>query len=389
MGVGTPNMRNTTWNTLTTHVAPQWYNPGKAVDIISRGYPTLRYFLAKAEKKASTGESIAIRLLDSLNTAEAYSYYDSVSTAPIAGAKAGEVPWAMYAAPLAMSEQEELEFTSETAIADRMKELFVQTELGFGRRLCIDFFAGSITNSKRINGLEQIIFPANHSGYDGTTAIGVGTNSPGGNDWKYRQTTSTYAGITRIAFTAMDTAGTGWENLSVNWLDDTAGANRLDISSTAPYGPGGGLKNLIEIFNVAQYGLGGGPDILVCSPVAYNDYEFSVMTKQLVYRVPNAFTGADLTFEGLNFKNKLMIYDEWAKSYNVQGGVATANNPLIYGLNSNTLKFVVDKRKDFSVGATKEPYAQFAGCAQMQWRGQLICSSPRNQFVVFNYNVTV
>jgi len=388
-------MQNTTWNTLTTTVLPRWYDRNKAVDVISKGYPLLKILLAKADVRKNLPQSEAIRLMDVLNTAEAYSYYDNVSTTPVQGTTAGEITYTNYSSPLAMSEQEEDEFTSDEAIANRMKQMVVQTELGFGRRLCIDMYAGNVTNAKRITGLEQIIPSASHSGFAAGTDITTGTNIPGGDHWKYRQATNSYAGITRVAWTADEAGGTGWEPLSVNWryTGVTSGWSRLGINTSAPYGPNGPLKNLVEIFNVSAYGLGGQADLIVCSPTAYNDYEFAVQTKQVVYKTPNYYGTAELTVEGLSFKGKTLVYDEWAKTYNAAGSisggsVAVAGNPLIYGINSETLQFVIDARKNFMLSPPKSPVDQFASVQFMRWRGQLRCVSPRNQFVVFNYGYT-
>lgn len=394
MPITSPTMRNSTWNTLTTTVLPRWYDRAKAVDVISRGYPLLKVLLAKADVQKTLPESMPIRLMDTLNEAEAYGYYGSVSTQPIQGNTAAEIGFCMYSSPLAMSEQEELEFTSTDAIANRMKEMVVQTELGFGRRLCIDTYAGNVVNSLRITGLEQIIAQASHldesgNAYTNTAALKAATNNPGSAHWHYRQATNTYAGITRTAWTGDEAGGTGWEALSVNWDHNTAGTNKIGISSTAPYGPNGAIQNLIEIHNVAQYGLGGGPDLYVCSPDAYNDYEFAVETKQLIYRTPTYYGDGELTLEGLSFKGRTLVYDEWAKTYNtlaaITGTAGIQNAPLIYGINTSTLGYVIDGRKNFSISANKSPVDQFASVSFMQWRGQLRCVSPRNQLVAFNY----
>lgn len=394
MPITSPSMQNTTWNTLTTTVLPRWYDRNKAVNVISKGYPLLKILLAKADVRKNLPQSEVIRLMDVLNTAEAYSYYDTVSTTPIQGTTAGEITYANYSSPIALSEQEEDEFTSDEQIANRMKQMVVQTELGFGRRLCIDMYAGNITNTKRITGLEQIICPASHlnesgSAYTNTAEISAATNAPGGDHWRYRQAANTYANIARAAWTGDEATGTGWENLSVNWDHNTAGTNVLGISSTAPYGPNGGLKNLVQIFNVAAYGLGGQPDLIVCSPQAYNDYEFAVQTKQVIYRTPTYYGDGELTLEGLAFKGRTLVYDEWAKSWNTlaaqTSGAAIQNAPLIYGINTETLGFTVDARKNFTLSPPKSPVDQFASVQFMRWRGQLRCVSPRNQFVVFNY----
>lgn len=387
MPITSPNMAQTTWNTLSTTVLPRWYDRNKAVDVVSKGYPLLKILLAKADVRKNLPYSEAIRLMDVLNTAEAYSYYDSVSTTPVQGTTAGEITYCNYSSPLAMSEQEEDEFTSDEAIANRMKQMVVQTELGFGRRLCIDMYAGNGSNAKRITGLEQIIHAKSHSLYSATDSIDVSTNIPGGDHWRYRQTTSSYAGITRAAYTADEAGGTGWENLSCNWKNTDGGAetNKLGIDTSAPYGPSSGLRNLVQIFNVAAYGLGGSPDLIVCSPRAYNDYEFAVQTKQVIYRTPTYYGDGELTLEGLAFKGRTLIYDEWAKTWGVTSSDATTNNPLIYGINTETLGFEIDARKNFNLSVAKSPVDQFASVQFMRWRGQLRCVSPRNQFVIFNY----
>ena len=186
MGLGNITMLKTAWNTLTTSTAQQWYNPDKARDVVSKATPFLFWQLQNAKEKAM-GQSIAIRLLDVRNTVTAYSYYDTLSTAPIKGATAAEVTVAQYNAPLAISEQELLELTTEEAMVDRYKLLVRQTEMGYGYRLSIDQFAGNLVDSKRMLGLEQIYYPKTQLAATGSSAATTLASNYTSEKWRLRQ----------------------------------------------------------------------------------------------------------------------------------------------------------------------------------------------------------
>ena len=372
MPITPPSMSISTWNTLSTSALPTWYNARKARDVVSKGSPVLHYMLAKA-KRQELGRTIAVRLLDTLNLPEAYSYYGTVNTAPVRTTTAGEDTVAMYSVPISISEQELLEL-DVNKIAEAMEFKIYQAERGYAKRLAIDVYAGAVSNSERLRGLEEIAYMRNQSAGAGITLTS--------DVWKLRQANNTYAGITRSAFTADETGGTGWENVSTNFNELTP----IQYSSAAPYGPDTGLKALTMLFNAATYGMDA-PDLIAMHPKAYDDYEFAAQAKQLVYKMTDELTGAELSFGAMMFKGRPMFRDEFCKVYNTVASHSTAGLGAIYFLNSEVLKLVVDPRKEFTLSSPKETQAQFASVSFIQFRGQQICESPRQLAVGFNYAV--
>lgn len=363
------SMGLTTWNTLTTNVLPKWYNGNKARDIVSRATPTL-FWLMQNAKREELPERIAMRLLDTLDLPEAFEYYDTVSTAPSRTTTAAEETVSQYSVPIAISDQEKLEHMTKEAIANRMEQMVWKAERGYAKRLAIDIFAGSQVNSKRIRGLEQICYPTTQSG--GAGAISLDT-------WKARQAANTYANVARAAYTAEDTTGTGWENVSVNWNN-----TQIQMATSAPYTLlDTGYKLLLDLFNLCTYGTDR-PDLIVMSPQAYDDYENTNLGKTTVYKMADSFGGADLSFSGMSFKGVPLIRDEFCKSY-VTVSNATANDNCIYMLKSSALQLLIDPREDFALSEPKMPYNQFASSRFIKFRGQLLSESPRELGVGFNY----
>lgn len=375
------------YTALATNVR-EWFLEEKAQDITFKSTPTL-YWMWRAAQMRELPAINAVRLLDAEGAGgDAFTHYDTVSTANSKGPTAGYLPTVMYSWPIPLSLQEEREHTSPEAMADLVEQKVFQQERTAGKRLSIDLFAGSVSNSKRLTGLEQILFPRTQ--YDDASAVGsyvAETTLVYTPDvWRLRSATNAsnvYAGITRTDYTDDGVGGTGWEGVGINYFG--ASANILKYSSSAPYGPDLGMQALTMGFNAATYGMDR-PKILVSTNAPYDHYEFAAQAKSTIYKVASEFSGVELAYSALSYKGVPWIRDEYAKTWNTSLGNANSsylNN--IYGLNTDTLRLVIDPRDNMRLTDERVAYSQHASVMFMVLRAVLMCTNPRMNFRAFNY----
>lgn len=374
------------YNTKYTHVIESWFNGDRAQDVVFRPVPYLWLLNAMAKPKP-LGPDITIRLLmDEAEGIDSYEYYDTVSTSPSKGAQAGRLGVAMYSGPVAMSLQEELEFTAPTQIADRIREYITQVEMSFAQRFGKDVYRGSVTKSTNIEGLEQMFPAASHvqnGNLNAATVTSMITNGEIPSErFRVRQTTDPYAGITRAAYTSDETGGTGWEHAAINMLGNDAAA--LPFGFITGGAPNYALKLLHAGYDLASWGIDH-PDLIVSTLKPYQDYIFAAQEKMEVTVVPGQFGDAQLSFNNIKFRGAMWIYDEMAKSYDTSGAADSAALDNVYLLNTDTIHFTPDSRLNMVLGESREPVDQHAGVRHMLWRGQHLTNNPRANCRLFNY----
>jgi hypothetical protein len=367
------------FTTLFTHVLEDWWNGRKAEDIVFNNVPVL-YVLSRTSKKTRPLPAfLNVRILESKSAGvDAFGGYDTVSTASSKGAQAASFPVSNYAAPLAMSLEEEWEFTSPQAIADRLEEYVEQVELSMADRIAKDIYKGSSSNSKNVIGLEDICYAdtqAQNTTTDAETTLGYINDR-----WRARQATNTLGGITRVAFTDVETTGTGWENVSIDFLDTSAG-NTFGLSSGAP---NAALKALFQLYSFCSYGVMH-PDLIISSQQPFDDYEFAGFDKQRFAKEGGALKDVNLAFDNIKFKGAMWIMDEFATTRNSSLGNATSAKQRLYMLNTRMIDLAVDSRADFALRKPKEPTDQLAAVRHMVWRGQLVARNPRYLGTIFDY----
>lgn len=380
--MATASYRNSgSFDTLATHVLPKWWNADKAEDVVFEPIPLLYILSQTAKKSGPLPADIVVRMLqDKGEGADSFSRYDTVSTAASKGAQAGRLTVANYSIPLPMSQEEEWEFTSEEAIADRLQELVEQQQLTLADRLALDLYKGNDAKSTNVVGLEQALFAETHLNNSGSAASSLAYI----NDlWRTRQTTSTYAGITRTAFTAAETGGTGWENVSIDFLNDAT--NRIGYSSGAPNTE---LQVFTQAYNFASRGVIH-PDLILSDDTPFDDYEFAAQEKMQLQKESSAFGDVNLGYDNMKFKNAIWIRDANAKTQNAtsspSGSDATNGKGNIYFLNTKMMDLAVDSRADFSLTPARQMADQHAAVMHMLWRGQLIVRNPRFMARIFDY----
>lgn len=375
------------YNTKYTHVIESWFNGDRAQDVVFKPTPYLWLLNAMARPRP-LGPDLTIRLLmDESEGVDSFEYYDTVSTSPSKGAQAGRLGVANYSGPVAMSWQEEMEFTAPTQIADRIREYITQVEMTFAQRFGKDVYRGSVSKSTNIEGLEQMFAAATHlqNGGGAATATTVITNGEIPTDrFRVRQTTGTYAGITRTAYTSADTGGTGWEHACINMFGQSTSPAALPFGFVTGGAPNYALKLLHAGYDLASWGIDH-PDLIVSTLKPYQDYIFAAQEKMEVTVVPGQFGDAQLSFNNIKFRGAMWIYDEMAKSYDTSGVADSAALDNVYLLNTDYVHFVPDSRANMVLGDPRTPVDQHAGVRHMLWRGQHMTDNPRAGCRLVNY----
>ena len=371
------------FDTLATHVLPKWWNAAKAEDVIFEPSPLLWILSQVAKKSSALPADIVVRMLQDKGAGvDSFSRYDTVSTSPSKGAQAARFTVANYSAPIPMSLEEEWEFTSPEAVANRLEELVEQQQLTLADRLAVDLYKGNDAKSTNVVGLEQIVFAETHlddfpSTAEGTLAYITDLNFT-------RQAANTLGGIARTAWTSATGGGTGWENVAVDFF--AASANRFTFDSSGA--PEVELQVLTQTYNFCSRGIIH-PDLMLSDDTPFDDYEFAGATKMRLTRESSGFGDLQLGYDNLKFKNAIWIRDANAKTQNAtsspSGSDATNGKGNIYFLNTKMLDLAVDSRADFSLTPTRQIADQHAGVMHMLWRGQLIPKNPRYLGRIFDY----
>lgn len=361
------------YDTLYANVVEHWLNTNNAEDLVFLQTPTLA-FLNAAKETRPLPHDITVRILESRGTGvDSYEYYDTVSTQPTKGAQAARFEVANYSAPLALSDQEELEFTSPEAIADHI-DLVMQKQLNeMTERLAKDVFRGNVSNAKNITGLEQLL-----PGYNHLDSAGSAANSdadPIIKRFQGKQAANAYGGITRSGWADDDTPGTHWEGNVYQHFGTPFG-----LASGLPNAP---MTRLEEAIAMASYGASA-PNLLVSGFKPYREYETATQGLQQINRQGGEMQGVNITWDNIKVKNATWFWDDFCKQYNTISAEDTSYDS-IYGLNTDYLHFLVDSRRNFSITEPRTTTDQFAAVRHIQWRGQLICRNPRTQFRYFDY----
>ncbi len=385
--MATASYRNSgSFDTLATHVLPKWWNASKAEDVIFEPSPLLWILSKTAKKSSELPADIVVRMLQDKGAGvDSFSRYDTVSTSPSKGAQAARFTVANYSAPIPMSLEEEWEFTSPEAVANRLEELVEQQQLTLADRLAVDLYKGNDAKSTNVVGLEQAVFAQDHLNNSGS-AVTSGSVAYINDLWRTRQTTSSYGGITRTAFTSATAGGTGWENVAVNFVNGTDNSFAYSGTNGAP---NAALQVFHQVYNFCSRGIIH-PDLILSTDQPFDDYEFGAATKMRLHKDSSAFGDLQLGYDNMKFKNAVWIRDANAATQNAtsspSGSDATNGDGNVYVLNTKFMDLAVDTRADFALTPTRQIADQHAGVMHMLWRGQLICKNPRYLGRIFDYD---
>lgn len=378
--MATATRSQTTYNTYATHVLEKWYNPTKAADIVFKATPTLQMLRSRAMVEPLP-KDIAVRLLESKGEGfSAFHYYDLVSTAPSKGAQAALYHPSNFSIPLTMSWEEEMEFTSPQAFANRLKEYVAQQQLTMADQLSRALWQGTLVDANYFPGIFEMLAAYTQSGYDGDDDFTVSHILR--DRWKARQQEDSYAGIQRAAYTADGVGGTGWEAITVDFGGPaTSTANNIGLTSGAANFP---FRVFESVYDMASWGIEH-PHVIISNFGAYQDYGNTLIGKAEIQMTSTAMDG-DLQFENRKFRGAMWFVDEYCKT-EIAGAEESASYQNVVMLNLNRVKLLIDSRADMVLTMPRTPVDQHAGVRHMLLRGCLVTDNPRMHARIFDYPV--
>ena len=310
--------------------------------------------------------------------------YETLPTVAAKGAQAYYIEYSNYAAPVAMSWVEEKKIRDPYQMIDLAKTRLYKAGAQLGETLDQDAFWGTINDAASIYGLEQMIYPAEQhsSATSGSTPATVVAAAP----WAFRQANnSTYAGISRAAFTAEDTTGTGFENASVSLAAAKIGGTAADFSigTGTAAGSAAGYRVFNHFYDCLCYG-NEYPDIILSGRSPAEDYERQAVGLIQVSKNDETAQALNLGFSTRYFKGALWLsYERTNQSGLTNSLASTILN--IYFLNSSFMRFEVDVEGDMALTEWNRNAGQLAAAAQVLLRGQFIIDNPKYFGVAYGY----
>jgi hypothetical protein len=257
------------------------------------------------------------------STVSSYAGWDLLDVTPQEGITAAEYAWKFIAGTVTISGEEEFKNSgSKTRIFNLLEAKIRQLELSMQLQMNIQLFSdGSGNGGKDITGLAAAVEDgtgwASYGGIDGNVAA---------NSWW------------RNAFMDFNGTYTSW---------DTGSGKSVQ-----------GLDGMRNMYNTVSLG-NSTPTLLITTQKWYEKYEGHVEGGML--RTSNLAL-ADAGFQNLEFKGTPMIFDEDLE----------ADNMLF--LNSEFMKFVIGKGRNFVNTPFVKPQNQDAKVSQVLFAGQLTLS---------------
>lgn len=248
-----------------------------------------------------------------------------------------------------------------------------------------DIWKGHTTNALRVLSLHEAVFPTLNVEEDGS-AIDTGDAIVGQPKWTFRQTTSTYAGVARTAFTSETAGGTNWENLSVSLDPDHSTSTGVFDSTSGTLGLMYGI--LDYMYEMTAEGLDY-PDLIVMSRRPYTDYKANLQNFIRYSRNDTEKRGVNFAIDNVMFHQAVVIVDDNCRfTYNIGDAVSTQPE-AIFLLNTGGgryLEICADPAANFSKSDFySEADTPLNSKCLVVWRGMNRVLAPHRQCVMFNY----
>lgn len=275
-------------------------------------------------KEDSGGRSIVIPILYGTNsTIKSYRGYDLLDVTPQVGFTSAEYEWKYIAGSITISGQEEFENQGKGKIVDLLDGKITQAEISMRLAVNQQLFADGTANSgKDLTGLALAV-------EDGTA-------------W------STYAGIDSSA-----TVGAFWRN---QWLDLDTEKGSAGVFSDTKGKSTWGLELMRRMFNLCLID-GAKPSLIVTTRAIYEAYEAEMEGAKL--RLTDVEMG-DAGFQNIMFKGIPLVFDDHMQAEE------------ILFLNSDHLKFVIGKGRNFTTTPFVKPENQDAKVANILLAGNVV-----------------
>jgi len=249
-------------------------------------------------------------------TFKTYSGYDVLDTSPQAGITAAEYDWRNASISVTISKEEQDQNKGASKIIDLLKAKIDQAEKTFTLRM------------------DQMLF-----------ADGTGN---GGKDFQ---------GLGNFVTAAASTVG-GIDGSTYTWWDN--------VRDTCANFSTLGLSKMRSIYNQCIRE-GEKPNIIVTDRTTFEAYESLLTPIERINFSKGRELAGDLGFESMTFKGCPIMWDYYATSQ------------VMYFLNTQHLKLVIDSGTDFEMTEWRVPVNQMAKTAFILLRGQLICNNRQLQ----------
>ena len=370
--MATAARRSADLNSLYTTSIEKWMGSGSVEETVFEANQ-LVWLLSKVAKETGTyGFEMVQPLMTTKNTGVGwFEYDDTLSTASMQGAEAAKFDMAFLGGPIVITEQEEIENAEPHRMVNVLKFKFDQLMLSLAEEVNLSGFRGSGTNSKSMDGLEDIVF----AGDSGTTGVNpellTRAQASSGVD-------NTYGGITR-------TGTTGWENYSIALDNNGQGDQHWDGTGGGTF-TDGAWQTLENMYVYCSRGAIR-PDLFLSGLNPYKDYHRLATANATYEKEIDSFRGINLGHDNTKYRNAVWLYDETCVPHSDAGSDATTTLDMLYVLNSSYLKLCVESGYDFALTPFQTPPDARISIAHILWRGQLVCTNPRYQGVIFQYTV--
>ena len=257
------------------------------------------------------------------STVSSYAGWDLLDVTPQEGITAAEYAWKFIAGTVTISGEEEFKNSgSKTRIFNLLEAKIRQLELSMQLQMNIQLFSdGSGNGGKDITGLLAAV--------------------EDGGSW------STYGGIN-----GSDASNAWWRNAYIDFNASYTSWSTAAGKSVA------GLAAMRNMYNTVSLG-NSKPSLIITNQDWFERYEGDIEGDKL--RLTNTEL-ADAGFQNLTFKSTPMIFDEDLQA-----------NTMLF-LNSDFMKFVIGKGRNFVNTPFVKPQNQDAKVSQVLFAGQLTLS---------------
>ena len=340
--------RTQTITDLLTMTADNYYKSGVIHDAFFKSSPTVQYFRkGKGRHETQGGNQILTNLMYAKNdTVKSYSRYEPFDVSPQEGFRPAYYDWAQYPGTVSIDGLSEFQNAGKPQIQKLLREKVEQLTMSFSEKINEDLWDLTGDGGTNGNGGKNINSIPTFVHYDPTASVSIGGIDQSTDTWWRNQ------------FTAATTTSSTFAIFN---------------------------KELRNLANNCGKGSGGMPDLYVADQAMFELYEAG-MDSKVRYQ---ASDDATMGFENISYKGGKIFWDEHvpdaSTNVNWDGSVLKGT---IYALNSNFMKLVVGKGKDFAPLGFQRPANQDARVGAWVWYGQLICSNRRKQGVIGAIDIT-
>lgn len=295
------------------------------------------------------------------------------------GPQSAKFEYGEYRKGISYSKSEAADNGGSSQQVDLIQERIDAEVLTFAEAVNYDLIHGNASDSLKVLGLMQALHPKTQITASASNATRV----------QMRQANNSYGDITRVA-----SAGTGWENVSVD-LDQSINAaltpawtgtdNVFGLSGTNN-AKSGSLKALDNVF---QYGCTYGktkPNCILSTPRPWLDYQNAVV--QTVRYAGGGTDGADLGIPYIMHLGAMWGVEEQMAALGTVGDATTAAADMIAVLNTDFWHLKVEEGFYFDPSREWTQFPnQVADGTILLFRAFHECHNPRYQGLMFNYGV--